>query len=82
SMTGAGIKEGDLLLIRHQEQVENGEIAVVVIDEQVVLKRVYRQNGDFILISENPSYPPRTFNPEIDNNIRIIGRLKKAITDF
>ena len=82
SMTGASINEGDLLLIREQPSVENGEIAAIVIDDEVVLKRVYKQNGSYILTSENPSYPPRTFNPETDKNIKVIGRLKKSITNY
>lgn len=82
SMVGANIQEGDLLLIRQQEVVENGEIAAVVIDDEVVLKRVYKQNGVFTLISENPKYPPRVFHPGTDKNIRIIGRLCKSITEY
>lgn len=82
SMTGAKIHEGDLLLIRQQPEVENGEIAAVVIDDEVVLKRVYKDNGTFTLVSENPKYPPMTFNPKKDKNIRILGKLKKSITEY
>lgn len=81
SMIGARIHEGDLLLIRKQEIVENGEIAAVVIDDSVVLKRIYKQDGSFTMISENPKYPPRTFKPNTDKNIRILGKLKKSITE-
>jgi len=82
SMIGAKIHEGDLLLIKKTEEVENGEIAAVVINDECVLKRVYRDNGSFTLVSENPNYRPIHFNPNNDNNIRIIGKLKKSITDF
>src|SRR5699024_4896200 len=82
SMVGASINEGDLLLIRQQPEVENGEIAAVVIDDQVVLKRVYKDNNTFTLISENPKYPPIKFDPVNDKNIRILGKLKKAITEY
>lgn len=82
SMTGAQIQEGDLLLIKQQQEVENGEIAAVVIDDHCVLKRVYRSNNKFTLVSENPNYPPIEFDPSTDKNIRIIGKLKKSITDF
>jgi repressor LexA len=82
SMIGANIQEGDLLFIRKQSEVENGEIAVVAIDDQVVLKRAYRNNGTFTLVSENPAYPPRIFDPKSDKNIMIIGKLKRAITTF
>ncbi len=82
SMIGAKIHEGDLLLIRKQENVENGEIAAVVIEDECVLKRVYKNKHSFTLISENPNYPPKEFNPKTDKNIRIIGKLEKSITQF
>lgn len=82
SMTGAKIHEGDLLLIQRQVDVENGEIGAVVIEDECVLKRVYKTDGTFTLVSENPNYAPISFNPKTDKNIRIIGKLKKAITQF
>lgn len=82
SMTGAKIHEGDLLLIQKQVSVENGEIGAVVIDDECVLKRVYRDKDKFTLVSENPNYPPIIFNPKTDKNIKIIGKLKKSITQF
>lgn len=82
SMIGARIYDGDILLLKKQESVENGEIAAVCLDEEVVLKRVYRNGDNFILQSENPNYPPRIFNPDSESNIRIIGKLIKLIVDF
>jgi len=82
SMIGANVQEGDLLLIKKQEVVENGEIAAVVVDDECVLKRAYAKDSTFTLVSENPNYPPMEFNPKSDKNIRIIGRLEKAITQF
>lgn len=82
SMIGANIHEGDLLLIRKQDAVENGEIGVVIIDDQRLLKRIYRTDDKFTLVSENPKYPPIDYYPKTDSNIRIIGKLKKAITSF
>lgn len=76
SMIGARIHEGDLLLIREQPEVENGEIAVVLIGEEAVLKRIFRNNGQLVLQSENPSYPPKISSPE---EIIIVGKLKKII---
>lgn len=82
SMVGARIHEGDLLLIKKQIDLENGEIGAVVIDDECVLKRVYKNNDTFTLISENPKYPPIEFDPKSDQNIRIIGKLVKSITRF
>lgn len=83
SMVGARIYDGDLLLIRKQPDVADGEIAAVLIDDEAVLKRVYRQNGLLVLQSENPNYPPIVVDPKNNpRNIRIIGRLKKVVIDF
>lgn len=82
SMIGANIKEGDELIIRKQEEVENGEIAVVVIGDKLFLKRVYKSDSEFMLVSENPNFPPVRYHPETNTNIRIVGKLKKAITNF
>lgn len=80
SMINARIQDGDLLLIRQQNDVESGEIAAVLIDDEAVLKRVFKENGQVILQSENPKYPPIIVTPEKD--IRIIGKLKKVILNF
>jgi repressor LexA len=80
SMTGARIYDGDLLLIREQPDVENGEIAAVVVNnEDAVLKRVYRSDGQIVLQSENQNYPP-IFAPPVQ--IRIIGKLKRTIIKY
>ena len=54
SMVGAGINNGDYVVIRKQETAENGEIAAVMIDSEVTLKRFYKENGCFRLHPENP----------------------------
>lgn len=82
SMVGARIHEGDLLLIRKQEFVDNGEIAAVVVGDKRMLKRVYKTDNRFTLVSENPKYPPVEYKPNTDENIRIIGKLKRSITIF
>jgi repressor LexA len=80
SMINARIMDGDLLLIRRQDDVENGEIAAVWIDGEAVLKRVFKTNGSVILQSENPKYPPIILDGNKD--ARIIGKLKKVVLNF
>lgn len=82
SMTGARICDGDLLLIRQQPIVEDGEIAAVLIDDEIFLKRVYKQNGNIILQSENPAYPPMVINQNDNKNVKVIGKLKKVMINF
>ncbi|MDI6789925.1 MAG: XRE family transcriptional regulator [Thermodesulfobacteriota bacterium] len=76
SMSGARIHDGDLLLIRRQPTVENGEIAAVIIDDEAVLKRVYIDGDKLILQSENPANPPKSYDA---GDIYIAGKLKKII---
>ncbi|PZM62628.1 LexA family transcriptional repressor [Paenibacillus dendritiformis] len=79
SMTGARIFDGDLLLIRKQPEVENGEIAAVLIDDEAVLKRVYKVGDQLVLQSENPNFPP-IFAPP--TKVNIIGKLKMNVIKY
>lgn len=81
SMIGARIFDGDLLLIRKQPEVEDGEIAAVLIDDESVLKKVYFRDGTIILQSENQAYPPLMYTLK-DKNVKIIGKLKKNVIDY
>lgn len=76
SMIGLGIFDGDIAIVRIQNEIENGEIAVVVINgDEGTLKRVRKHDGMIVLEAANPSYPPRIFNGEEANNIHIVGKV-------
>lgn len=79
SMIGARINNDDLLLIRKQSEVEDGEIAAVIINDEAVLKRVYKRNGTLILQSENTKYPPII---NTNGEVQIVGKLKKVVINF
>lgn len=73
SMIGARIRDGDIVYIRQQDDVETGEIAAVIIDEEdVTLKRVYKLDYGMILQAENPAYAPIQING--GHSARIIGK--------
>lgn len=76
SMIGARIHDGDMVLIREQERVENGEIAAVIIEDEATLKRVYydEENDEISLYPENPDYRPMHFRKDDLNKIRILGK--------
>jgi repressor LexA len=78
SMTNARIYDGDLVLIRSQPEVEDGEIAAVLINDEAVLKRVYKREDTLILQSENPQYPPKI----VKNGVQILGKLKKIVINM
>lgn len=73
SMIGARIYDGDIVYIRQQPTVDNGQIAAILIDDEATLKRVYCYPGKLVLNPENPAYPPLVYSgPELEN-IRILG---------
>lgn len=74
SMIGARIHDGDIVFVRKQEEVENGEIAVVAIDDEATLKRFYRYRDLIVLRAENPAYKDMEFRPEDGKEIRILGK--------
>lgn len=74
SMVGARILDGDIVYIRQQPDVEDGEIAAVLIGDEATLKRVYKIPGRLQLRPENPSYPVMEYaNSDLDQ-VRILGR--------
>jgi repressor LexA len=77
SMTGAGIMDGDMALIEKQDLVNDGEIAVAVVDDAVTLKRFFRENNRIKLQAENPDFPPIYCQ-----DVRILGRLSRVIRDY
>lgn len=77
SMIGAHIRDGDLVCIRIQPDVDDGQIAAVLIGEEATLKRVYHRPNGVTLMAENPAFPPLVYIGEECEDIRIMG---KAIT--
>ena len=83
SMINAGIHHGDLLLIRQQADVDNGDIAVVAVNgDEATLKRVKKQENALILQPENPACEPKIFVGKDMENIHIRGRLMQLRKEF
>ena len=74
SMIGAGIPDGSLVFIRQQSDVENGEIAAVLVDDETTLKRVFKAPGELRLVPENPSFRTQYYTGIELENIRILGK--------
>ena len=76
SMTGARINDGDLVFIRQQPTVENGEIAAVLIEDAATLKRVYwySQKTLLVLRAENPDVKDLEFSGDKLENVKILGK--------
>jgi repressor LexA len=76
SMIGARIQDGDIVFIREQPIVEDGEIAAVIIDNEATLKRVKynKEKQQLTLFPANDKYDPLVFIGEELNQIRILGK--------
>jgi len=74
SMINARIFDGDIVYIRQQETVNNGEIAAVLIGTEATLKRVRLFDDHIILEPENPMYKPLVYWNEEMNTVRILGK--------
>lgn len=74
SMINARINSGDIVYIRRQSIVDNGEIAAVMVNGETTLKRIYLYKNKVVLQAENPKYEPWVYvNEELDN-IQILGK--------
>lgn len=74
SMIDAHIEEGDIVYIRIQPMVEDGEIAAVRIGDEATLKRVYYDGQSITLVPANSSYRPKTYSGADLDNIQIEGK--------
>ena len=66
SMTGAGIHDGDLLIVDRSRQAKNGSVVIASVNGELSVKRYSRSNGQARLMPENPAYPPITLNEDDD----------------
>lgn len=74
SMINARINDGDIVFIRQQCDVDNGQIAAVLIGDEATLKRVYKSHNKVMLVAENSAYLPLVYtNDELDQ-MRILGK--------
>jgi repressor LexA len=74
SMVDAGIHDKDVVYIRTQPEVENGEIAAVRIDGEATLKRVYYNPGTLTLMPANPAYAPMVYTGSQLEEVHIEGK--------
>lgn len=84
SMINARINNGDIIFIRNQPTVENGQIAAVAIGDSVTLKRVYYypESQKLVLQAENPKYEPLVYVGQELEDVRILGRAMAFQSDI
>jgi len=81
SMKGAAILDGDLVLVRPQPFVEQGQIAVVLIGDEATVKRFYRKGSTIELKPENPDFQPIICR-EYDDDVRVLGRVTAVFREL
>ena len=84
SMNAIGICDGYRVLVRRQDEVENGQVAVVMVgDEDATVKRVYATGTTVTLMpqSTNPAHQPQIYDPA-KTSVRIIGRVVRVEHDL
>ena len=84
SMSGIGIMDGSLVLVRQCDSIASGKIAVVMIDQEVTVKRVIYKKGMMILEAANPDVESRYFTPQEIKElpVKIIGQVLSCRTSF
>ena len=84
SMNGAKINDGDIVIVREQPEVENGEIAVVLVDgENATIKKYYRNANNVMLVpvSANPNYQPKTYDTSKEL-VKVLGKVVKVVVNL
>ncbi|MFV0496572.1 MAG: transcriptional repressor LexA [Candidatus Fimivivens sp.] len=74
SMIEAAILDGDVVIVRQTPSVENGAIAVAMVEDEATVKRFYKEKGHYRLQPENSS-----MDPIIVQDCRILGRVVAVI---
>ncbi len=80
SMNALRINDGDIIIVRRQEEVEQGEVAVVLVDEEdATVKRFYSSDTTVTLMpqSTNPEHKPQLYDIS-KTTIRILGKVVKV----
>ena len=70
SMIQAGIMDGDYVVVRKQQEANNGDIVVAMIEDSATVKRFYKEHGHFRLQPENP-----TMDPIYADEVTILGKV-------
>lgn len=74
SMVNAGILDGDMVIVKPQQEAPNGTIVVALVDDEATVKRLDRSNGQIRLVAENPRY-----EPIIANHASMVGAVKGVL---
>jgi repressor LexA len=80
SMSGMGILNGDIVVVRRKSEARSGEVVVVIVDGDATLKRFIKENGYIKLRAENPAYDDIVLDPGSD--VQVAGKLVGVIRKY
>jgi DNA polymerase V len=80
SMIGAGIRNGDLLVVDRAREAKDGDIVIAVVDGELTVKRLNQRGAHLCLMPENPSYNPIEFKD--GQELTVWGVVTSAIHQF
>ena len=72
AMNKLGVQDGDIVYVRLQDDVKNREVAAVILEGRLTLRRVYKNDTQIVFMAENPSYAPVVVR--VDSAYPIIGK--------
>lgn len=83
SMNAAGIKDGDVVVVRKQEELNPNEIGVILVDDSATIKRMQRKGSLVILNpqSTNPDNTPQMYDLK-EHTIKVIGKVVESRTEY
>ena len=74
------IEDGDIVAVRKQSDFENGNIVVILVDnDEGLVKKIYQDSDKVRLVSINPEYPDKIFKGEEICRLRVVGVVKQII---
>jgi len=73
-MKNAGILPGDIAVLNRQEDVVDGEIAAILLDDEATLKFLLRPPGALILRGANPAFPDIVLRSDAPRSVQILGK--------
>ncbi|MBI5367001.1 MAG: transcriptional repressor LexA [Planctomycetes bacterium] len=74
SMMKAGIRDGDMVVIRRQPRVENGQVGAALVGGEATVKRIYVERDRIRLVPENDAFTPQEYGAD-DPTVRVLGKV-------
>lgn len=82
SMQNAGILDGDVVIVRSQQNARNGDIVVALLEDEATCKRFHRSGDGVALLPENPAYNPIILSEEAFSGVKILGRVTAVLRRY